>query len=112
MEKKANTSTPDCFDDTLANVDDQQSVKTLQCDHCEFKSATETGIKIHASRKHKDILQCDGNISLDENNEVEDIPETSEDTTKANNTEDTTKELTQEEFQRLKDAINDWRSVL
>ena len=90
----------------------------FNCDQCDYQCDTDQGLKIHRGRKHKVIPQIDGAhafsvIEEDEtvNNHESSDANTTEDTTE-DTTKNTTKELTPEEFQKLKDAINDWRRVL
>ena len=49
----------------VINTDIDEQIK-FECDSCSFEAKTESGLKTHRGKKHKVLVQLDGNVSMED----------------------------------------------
>ena len=62
-------------EEAIENAEDEEimincSEKIFKCDQCGFVSSSKKGLKLHTGKLHKNMVQVDGNVSNEENNNV------------------------------------------
>jgi hypothetical protein len=63
-EKEKLKAAMDQFDDADKATKDSEATASFNCDLCDYKGGSTISLRIHISRKHKDIPQVDGESSV------------------------------------------------